>query len=159
MTNQVYIQGKVHWVHAVNTNKFGDWSFQIYPDTKSLEIIRDLQSKGLKNVLKKDDDGYYIQFKRPVKIKVKGKDQPLNKPTIVDREGKPIDGVAIGNGSDATAKLSVYSHPTPSGGRAVAARWESMRIDNLVEFNRDTDFPKDVRGQVDGLEQQPEQLF
>lgn len=159
MADFVFIQGKVAWVKAVDPNKFGDWSFQIHPDNKSLEMIRDWQSQGLKNILKKDDDGYFITFKRPPYITRMGKRVPLNPPKIIDKDGNPLPGLTIGNGSDATVKLEVYRHKTPSGGKALAARWDSMRIDNLVEFNRDRDFPQEEKEQIAGLVEQPEQIF
>ena len=81
-------------------------------------------------------------------------------PEIVNADGSPLEGVAIGNGSDATMKLEVYSHGTPGGGRAKAARWAALRIDNLIPFNRDTDYPDQDRKAVsEGLREQPAPLF
>jgi hypothetical protein len=125
-----------------------------------LEIIRELQTKGIKNQFKKDEDGYYIQFSRPTERKMKGKVIGMTPPLVTNKEGQPMEGVAIGNGSDGTIKLEVYQHPTPSGGKAHAARWDALRVDNLIPFNKDTDFPDPAqKEQAKGLDEQPEQLF
>lgn len=137
----VDVHGKLKYIHATSFNKYDKWSVTFYPDSKSLEKIRELQAEGVKNVMKKDDDGYFIQFSRePTKL-MRGKVVAFAAPKVIDREGKPFDGNKIGRGSDATIRLDVYTHPTPNGGRAKAARWDSIRIDNLVEYEVDRDLP------------------
>lgn len=133
--------GKIKYIHAVNFSKFDKWSVTFYPDQKSLERIRDLQSEGVKNVIKKDDDGYFVSFHRePTKL-MRGKVVAFAAPKVIDKEGKIFDGSKIGNGSDATIRLEIYKHGTPSGGKATAVRWDSIRIDNLIPWERDRDLP------------------
>lgn len=140
-TELVDVHGKIKFCHAVSFNKYDKWSVTLYPTKDSLEVIRDLQAQGLKNVMKKDDDGYFIQFSRePTKL-IRGKVVAFSAPKVIDREGKPFDGNKIGWGSDATIRLEVYTHGTPNGGKAKAARWDSVRIDNLVPFEVDRDMP------------------
>lgn len=162
-SEDVYVKGKVSWVKAVQPNQWDKWQVTLHPDAESLEVIRDLQSQGIKNVIKKDDDGYYVAFSRPTTIELrKGVLTGVTPPEVVDANGAPMENVAIGNGSDATVKLEVYSHPTPTGGRAKAARWAALRIDNLIPFNRDTDYPDadQSRKEVsEGLREQPTPLF
>lgn len=160
-SDYVYIQGKVSWVKYVTPDPmYNKWSVTIHPTAESLEIIRELQTQGVKNQFKKDEDGYYIQFSRPTDRKIKGKVIGMTPPVVLDKDGTPMDGVAIGNGSDGTVKLEVYSHPTPSGGKAKAARWAGLKVDNLIPFNKDTDFPDPaMKEQAEGLDEQPEQLF
>lgn len=137
----VDVHGKLKFIHAVGFNKFDKWSVTLYPDTKGLDTIRELQAEGVKNVMKKDDDGYYISFSRePTKL-IKGKVVAFAAPRVIDKDGQPLDGSKIGRGSDATIRLDVYSHGTPSGGRAKAARWDSIRIDNLVPYETDRELP------------------
>lgn len=137
----VDVHGKLKFIHAVTFNKFDKWSVTFYPDDKSLNIIRDFQAEGVKNVMKKDEDGYFISFSRePTKL-MRGKVVAFAAPKVIDREGKPFDGTKIGRGSDATIRLEVYQHGTPSGGKAKAARWDSVRIDNLVPYEVDRDLP------------------
>lgn len=137
------VQGKISWLYAVNMNRFDKWSVTLHPDTRSLEIIRDLQAQGIKNQMKKDDDGYYIAFSRePTKL-MRSKVVAFPAPKVTAKDGTPMDGSGVGNGSDATVRLEVYQHGTPSGGKAKAARLDSVRIDSLVPFDRTRDFKTD----------------
>lgn len=160
-SDTVYIKGKVSWVKYVTPDPmYNKWSVQIHPDQEGLEAIRELQTQGVKNQFKKDEDGYYINFSRPTERKMKGKIIGMTPPVVLNSEGVPMDGVAIGNGSDGTLKLEIYSHPTPSGGKAKAARWAGLKIDNLVPFNKDTDYPDPaMKEQAEGLDEQPQQIW
>jgi|SRR6185312_1315524 len=150
------VQGKISWPHLVAFNKYEKWSVAIHPDQKSLEIIRDLQSQGIKNVMKKDDDGYYIQFSRePTKL-MRGKVVAFGPPKVIGKDGKPVDATRIGNGSDATVRLEVYQHGTPSGGKAKAARLDSVRIDNMVEYSNERDIAtEEERKAIERLAESP----
>lgn len=133
-TKFVDIHGKIKYIHAASLNKYGQWTVTLYPDEKSLEICRELQAEGCRNVLKKDADGYYIQYKREPQKVIKGKMIAFAAPRCVDADAKPMDGNKIGWGSDCTLRLEVYYHGTPSGKDAAAARFDSVRVDNLVEW-------------------------
>lgn len=158
-TELIDVQGKLKFIHAVSFNKYDKWSVTFYPTTPSLEVIRDLQSQGVKNVMKKDDDGYFIQFSRePTKL-MRGKVVAFTAPKVIDKDGQPFDGNKIGRGSDATIRLEVYQHGTPSGGKAKAARWDSVRIDNLVPWERDKDLGPDEAANVKSLTESPPQVW
>lgn len=138
MTEFVYVKGKAKWFRHMAPETYMEksfWKHTVYPDTESLEIIRDLQAQGLKNKLKKDEDGYYVNFSRPTVMKNKGQVVPMNPPMVVQKDGKTPQTQEVGNGSDITTKLEVYSHNVPGGGKAKAARWLSTRVDNLVVYN------------------------
>lgn len=158
-TDFIYIQGKVSWFRAKTTNKWNKYSTQIHPVPKDLEVIRDLQAQGLKNTIKKDDDGYFVNFTRPVSKEFKnGKVVAFTPVDVFDAAGVPFDG-HVGNGSDATLKIEVYEHDTPGGGKAKAARWVSARIDNLIPYEPDRDLSSEQKEAASGLKEQPEQLF
>lgn len=107
----------------------------MYPDTKGLEIIRELQAEGLKNVLKKDEDNqYFISFHRDPTKMMRGKLVSFAQPKVIDNEGKPMDGNLIGWESDVTCRLEVYKSAPNSAYRYVGARWDSLRVDNLVPW-------------------------
>lgn len=109
------------------------WSFLFYPDPESLEEIRDLQMRGLKNRLRKDDDGICISFGRPVEKEIKGKIVTFNPPKIVDLTGKEYD--KLGNGSEINLELEVYEHAVPgSKNKSIAARWEGIVATKVVEY-------------------------
>ena len=69
---KLVLKGDLNWVRTGDLDhKFdnettkGKWSAQLLPDAESLEIIRDLQAEGLKNVLKKNDENrYFTNFSR-----------------------------------------------------------------------------------------------
>lgn len=154
-----YIQGKVSWFRPKVPNKWNKWSVQIHPTADGLELIRELQSQGLKNQLKKDDDGYFLNVSRPVtKETSTGKILSFKPVEVFDADGSPFDG-NVGNGSDVTIKIEVYEHNTPGGGKAKAMRWVSARIDNLIPFNPDKDLNEFEKEASAGLKDQPEQLF
>lgn len=151
-TKMVDVRGKIKYIHAVNLNKYGDWSITIYPDTASLEIIRDYQAKGWKNVMKKDDDGYFIQFKRSPTKMMRGKVVAFTAPKVVGPDNQPMDGSKVGWGSDGIVRLEVYQHGTPSGGKAFANRWDSLKVTNLVEFSPDkSDWTDDEKDNIKSL--------
>ena len=160
-SDYIYIKGKVSWVKYITPDPtYNKWTCTIHPIPEDVEVIRELQMQGVKNQWKKDEDGYFINFSRPADRKIKGKVIGMTPPVVLNADDQPMDGVAIGNGSDGTMKLEVYQHPTPTGGKAKAARWAALKVTNLIPFNKDTDFPDPAqREQAEGLDQQPVPLF
>lgn len=163
-SQDIFIQGKGKWIrHDKPDAKFSParWSHVQYPNAAGLEIIREMQAKGLKNQLKKDDDGYYIKWSRKTFIKGRFGDVPLEPPKlfIKDENGNPIpyNGGPLGNGTDLTTKLKFRTYKTPSGGNGAAARWESSMIDNLVPYEGGRDFTDDEAKSFKGLDEQPAQ--
>jgi hypothetical protein len=112
---------------------------------------------SVKNTVKRDDDGDYIVFRRPTQRVVKGKVQGLSPPVIVDKEGNPTEGVGIGNGSDVTVKLDYYSYKSPQGDTGKAIRLAGLRVDNLVPYNPNNDYPEELKKAVGKLNEQPKQ--
>lgn len=142
-SEDVLLKGKVSWVRMVQPNKYDKWSLTLHPDTESLNIIRDLQGDGVKNVVKKDDDGqYFLQISRPTTVELrKGVKQAVTPPIITHLDGRPMEGVAIGNGTDGTVIVEVYSHPVPNTEkRAKAMRLSGLKIENLVPFEIKEDY-------------------
>src|SRR5689334_22159213 len=137
-TEYIPVKGKVKWFRQIKPdNKYDPprWRHVMYPDNESLNIIRDLQAEGVKNILNKDEDGYCINWSRPTQIKVNGEYRGLQPPTVTLADGKTPYGGNVGNGSDVTTILEVYKHRVPNSPKmAKAARWYSSRIDNLVPF-------------------------
>lgn len=137
MAEFVKIEGALSWVKVDPNNpeppfgseKAGKWSSCVHPKPEGIELIRDLQAMGLKNIVKKDENGYYTKFSRPVarynKDGVKTKD--LDPPKLTGAEPKEI-----GNGSLGTLTLEVYEHATPGGGKAKAARLYAVDITRLT---------------------------
>ena len=154
----LYVQGKLSWVRCDKPDEWGKWKATIHPTPASLEKIRELQAEGLKNVLKKDEDGYFIAFSRPTQKMIKGKVVGLIPPSVVDENGAPFNK-PIGNGSDGILKLEVYQHSTPGGGKAKAARLESVKVTNLIPFERAKDLDAVTLKSTEGLDDQKEELW
>lgn len=166
-TQEFYFQGMFKWVRATSLDKFGKWAFTLYPTPESLEQIRDLQARGLKNVVKKDDDGYYVNFScQPTKL-IKGKVVAFEQPKVFDGTAEVPAGtlpppleVPVGNGSTGTAKIEVYEHPVPgTDKKSVAARWKSILVKNLIPYNPPTDLGEDQKVAANGLTDQKEEIF
>lgn len=138
----VFLKGKCKWFRPNQPNQWNKWEHVLYPSTESLDVIRKLQEntealEGIKNRLMKDDDGYYIRIGRKTKIEPRqGVPIPLFPPEIFDKDGKThLKDVFVGNGSDITTKVDVYTYKVPtSGKRGRALRWESTRVDNLIPY-------------------------
>lgn len=156
-TEYLYVQGKCTYARVKNPDvEYDCWHITLYPDHVSLEKIRELQAEGMKNTIKKDDDGWLIKFRRPMSRKYRNKfgvEQviPFDPPQVVNPDGTAFEGY-IGNGSDVTLKLEVYQHGTPGGGKAKAARLLSVRVDHLVPYVPGTDGSEENKRQVEGLD-------
>lgn len=163
-TWEVYLHGVFKWVRTPALDQYGKWSAQCYLTPESLEEVRELQLKGLKNRLRKDDDGYNCTISCPPSKETKtGKTLTFPAPTVLmkDENGVPVPlTVPVGNGSKGIAKMEVYEHPVPnSTNKAVAWRWKSLLVENLVPFTPTTDFNEEEAKAVSGLADQKEQLF
>lgn len=156
-----YVSGKLSWVRVVKPDlTYNCWTVTLHPDAASLEKIREWQSEGLKNQVKKDDDGWYVKFRCNVSRERKdGSIWTFEAPRVVDKDGRPMDGSIIGNGSDGTIKLEVYEHPTPGGGKAIAARLVGVKVDSLVKFDPEADYTESEAKETEELRKQPEVLF
>lgn len=140
MTEIIKVRGKGKWIKHNAPNEWNKWTHVLYPDSQSLDKIRELQGQGIKNQVKKDDDGWYVTFSRPTTITNKGKVSPMSPPIVTDAMGKSLTGVSIGNGSDLTTTLEVYAHAVPgSDKKAKAARWQSTVVDTLIPYGSETE--------------------
>jgi hypothetical protein len=157
-----FVRGKCSWFRLRQTNKWDKWSVTLHPVKDDLDKIRDWQAEGVKNVIKKDDDGYFVTFTRPVKKETKtGKVLVFRPPyvnLVTDGNKEPYDG-NVGNGSDIELELEVYEHPTPNGGKAKAVRLVGANIHTLVPFDGNNDFTKDEYEVVSKAVDQPEPLW
>jgi len=135
-TEYIKIKGKTKWFKYAALNKFGKWSHDLYPDAESLEKLRDLQAEGMKNVIHKDDDGYWITFSRQPFITKRDQSKTPLAPPVVMKDDKPFHE-NVGNGSDVVTTLEVYQHNVPnSTKKAKAVRWYGSDIVNLIPFSK-----------------------
>jgi hypothetical protein len=162
----IYLKGKCTWNMLQQPDtKYGEarWRIVLYPDKDSLEIVHKLLDQGLMNELKKDDDGYFMNFARPVSKNFGyGKSELLTPVIVLDKDNSPFYG-AIGHGSDVTIKLDVYKF-APRGQKdapkKVAVRLNTVRVDNLVPFEPKRDYTMEQQMQMKGIDKQsPPQAY
>lgn len=158
-----FFQGKGKWARldAPDTkfNTDGRWSIVQCLNNEGINKFLELKNMGLKNQIKKDDDGTSVTWSRPCQKMIRGKLKAFEPVQIVDKDGRPLPrSTQIGNGSDVTCKIEIYFYNTPQKIEACAARLVSVRIDNLIEYTKEDLTPTEEKA-VKGLNEQPEQLF
>lgn len=154
----VFLQGKAKWCRVHTPDQFGKWKTVLYLNDEGVNLVNGLKERGLKNVLGKDEDGYNMTFSRATNITVQGKVIGMAPPEILEADGKtPLKGVMIGNGSDVTVKLDIYPCRPKGAKPFIAARLESIRVDNLIPFTGEKDFTEQEAKQIAGLAEQPAQ--
>lgn len=156
-------QGKCKWAQLDHPDtKFsieGKWSIRLYPTQESYEALLELKKEGIRNQIKKDDDGYYTTFSRPCQKLFKGRLKAFEPPLIEDKDGNPLPrNTRIGNGSDVTVTVEVYYFQTPQKTEGAAARLASVRIDSLVPFTRE-DYNTDEKRNAKALDKTPVQTW
>ena len=160
-----FFKGKAKWVHTARPDRFDKFSMVLYPDAESLDKINKYKEgkpgqSGILNVIGKDDDGYFVKFTRPQSKTMRGKVVGFATPTVLNKDGMPLTEVLVGNGSDVTVKVEIYTYNTPTKSKGTACRLESIRVDNLIPFVPVKDFDEDTALNVKGLlEQPPQPLF
>lgn len=159
-TKFVFLQGKAKWAKLVTPDtKFNRWGIVLYMDKASLDIFNEMKKEGVKNVLKKDEDGYHAQFSRPCSKLIRGKVIGFAPPEVLESDGKSVlRNALVGNGSDVTIKLEQYWYKTPIGEMESAVRLLSVRVDTLVPFEMSKDFDEDQLRAVKNLDKQPPQV-
>jgi hypothetical protein len=109
MSEFVTLKGELMWIRTKEPEEYNgkkSWKATIRPDQESVMKVMDLQAKGVKNQLKKDEHGYYINFSRPTEKKKKTGEvfRTYNPPQVTDRSGKVIDDM-VANGAKGEMKL------------------------------------------------------
>ena len=159
-TEYVYFKGKASWAKLITPDiEYNNWNVKLNFDKDSYNAFMALKEKqgeveGILNEVKKDDDGYYHTFKRPVSRDFGKGVERLTPPVVIGADGEPFEQ-SIGNGSDVTVKCEMYTYTnkrTKKRGKAI--RLEGVKIDNLVPYTR-KDFTLEQEELVKGLQEQP----
>lgn len=153
----LYLSGKGKYVRMQTIDKFGKWSFQLYLDKPSLSEWKTLKDTyGILNSSKIDEEGEFVRLSRPQKKIFRGVETIMTPPEVLNNEGQPITDW-IGNGSDLTAKVLLYSFTKQfGGGQGHAIRLEGIKVHNLVPYSSPDKTPEEAK-RSEGLEeaQQP----
>lgn len=155
-TKHVYLSGKAKWARVSTPDPWGNFKVTLYPNPESIEKFKGL---GVKNVMKRDEDGDFVVLRCPQQKMIRGKIVAFPPPLVVNKEGNPMRDILIGNGSDVTVKIDHYTYKSPFGEAGKAIRLSGIRVDNLVPYTADRDMEADEERQVGKLDEQPEQLF
>lgn len=155
---EVILQGKAKWVHTKRPDKYGKWTCTLYPNAESLAIINEMIAEGIKNELKKDDDGYYMSFGRYVeRTDRNGRKYNLQPVEVMNADRTLFEGY-VGNGSDVTIKLDYYGGIAPTKQPYKAARLAGIRIDNLVPYTPESGLLEAHTYSIGGLDKVPPQV-
>lgn len=127
-----YFTGKAMWAECNKINKYGKYAIKLKVDKETAKQYKAIGTKGSPKEL--DDGDYLISFTRKPTDKVfkNGEKVEAGPPEVIDAMGVPYKG-DIGNDSDVTVKVSVFSWDN-SFGKGTAARLEKVRVDKLVEW-------------------------
>jgi hypothetical protein len=129
-----YFTGKTKWP-KIRPDRPDDyqgvkaWKIPVYLDKDN---IKALQDAGLRMRPKKDEDGSFVTFRRPLNKEIGGKIVDFDPPTVIDKNNQPLDPKIIGNGSVVTVKISAFDTRMGKGHRL-----ESVRVEELVEYKPD----------------------
>lgn len=122
-----YFEGMFKWarVHTPQTFSNGDkvYGLSFYP--KDDATRRALKATGIRNEIKEDDDGFFVQLRR------KAED---GAPMVTDPEGNKIDKL-VGNGSRGKVKLNVEEFVSTKYGKVVRSTLVGVIVSELVEYN------------------------
>lgn len=152
----VFLKGKIKWCkHIRPDTQYSKWSVVMYIAGEELDKVREWQAAGIKNSVKKDEDGWFITLSRKTSFTYKGREVGLEPPRVVDAKGVPIVG-NIGNGSDGVAECILWMSKNYPGKNL---RWVGLRVDNLIEFNAERDYIDHGEGLKPLLAEEPERLF
>ena len=126
-TKYYYLSGTAKWAKLKKPDdKYNNFQLPLYLDKKSLELYKTL---GLGLKVKTDDEGTFVTFKRPVSKQIRDEIVEFGPPKVFNADTSEFDGL-VGNGSEVTAKISVYDTMKGPGHRL-----ESVRVEKLVEYN------------------------
>jgi hypothetical protein len=137
--------GKAKWAKIYDPEEFRgstNWKIDVYLDKKELKARADA---GIQSKVYEDEEGSYVNFKRPLTKVIKGVLNEFHPPKIYDKDGtvlvdykKSKDGsawervgipVLIGNGSTVEVDVAVYDTQMGKG-----QRLESIKIIDLIVY-------------------------
>ena len=138
--------GKCKWAKVYEPEEFRgatNWKIDLYQDKKNLDLRK---KAGIQSKIYEDEEGQYVNFRRPKTKLIKGSLNEFHGPEILDKDGNKIvsytkseDGkswvrvgtpVLIGNGSEVEVTVAVYD----AGAMGKGQRLESVKIIDLIEY-------------------------
>lgn len=137
MSSFVTLDGELLWLRTGEPEEFNGkkaWKATIRPNQESVMKVMDLQAQGVKNQLKKDEHGYYINFQRPTEKKKKTGEvfKTYTPPKVTDRQGNPITDM-VANGAKGSLKLEIDSFKGQMG-KVTVAMLDTVILDEWQKY-------------------------
>lgn len=129
-TQTYYFSGTANWCKYKKIDEYGKFTVDVTLDDASQDLYK---KSGIRVQVKENKDGdEYVKFSRKPDLEVKGETIDIGPPKIYRVKGDELVEFTdnVGNGSKVTVKVTAYDTKAGKG-----HRWESLRIDELVEFN------------------------
>lgn len=144
-----FLSGKARYCHIHAPDRFGFWSVNVYLDDASKVIWEELKGKGILNKTRRDEDGVFVTLRCPVEKKIRNVMTKMQPVTVV-KDGVPYIGM-IGDGSDITCMITVYTYRKPiTQEQGTAIRLSAIKVTNLVEATIKA-FPKEGQEKAEAL--------
>lgn len=159
-SKDVFLRGKCKFFKLLGRGdmEYQCWGTVLYLTQESYATFLELRkgdetTDGIMNEIKLDDEGHYVNLRRPWTRKFKGTETMLAPPVVVNKDNMPWNSdTAIGNGSDVTVKCEYYTFKPPfKAKRGSAIRLISARVEELVPYEPQRDFTEFEAEQTKGL--------
>lgn len=157
-SREEFFTGKCKWAYLNKPDpKFNSYSLMLYPDAESLDKINKLKTgkPAILNELRKDEDGYFMKFKRDAQKMIRGVLTPFSSPIVTKADGTVMPDPMLGNGSDVTIGCDIYTYRK---GEGLAVRLKTVRVNNLVPFTPKS-MDEEQKKQFGGMGAQPTVSF
>lgn len=157
---EIYLRGKVKYFKLLGRGdmEYQCWSTVLYLTKESYATFLELKkgtetTEGIQNEIKMDDEGHYVNLRRVWTRKIRGNDVAQTPPVVIDKDGIPWNpDISVGQGSDATIKLELYTFKPPfKVKRGSAIRLVSARIESLVPYEPKKDLTEFEEEMTKGL--------
>lgn len=137
------LHGTLEWIKTDPSNPEEyqgkrSWSVTIHPDKPSLEIVRDMQADGIKNVVKRGEaqGDFYVKFSRKCeKTNKAGKVlKTFTPPKVYMPDGSLYDNVKYLGTCEGSIDVLFYEHKMIGGGTSHAAMLEAVHLTKVVYY-------------------------
>ncbi len=135
MTTKYYtLSGMQKWGGKnlfVKDTEYSTYSMNLYPDEKTLKLIKD---NKIPFKFKVDEDGTYGVVRWPHEKTIKGEVVVFGPPEVLFADGNAFEG-SLGNGSTVSCDVAVYDY-TWAGKTKQAMRLNKVHVTNYVEYKK-----------------------
>lgn len=137
------LEGRLEWIkcHPDFPEEYKgkhSWSVTLHPTKDSLEIIRDMQADGIKNIVKKGNEpgDYFVKFsQKTAKINKAGKTtETYTAPKVFNPDGSVFDQKKMLGSCEGYIEVDFYEHPIQGGDKSHAASLVSVHLSKVAFY-------------------------